>query len=114
MTMTVLDAESVLTPEFARSVIRFVSLKTGSVISDDDLIQESLLRGVKAFRRVRSVEYPRAFFSKIIRDTVRDHWRRRHVVVPVEPNLLRYIPDIERRIDRDHQLARINAVNRYA
>ncbi len=102
--------ESVLTPEVARSLIRLETSKTGSPLTDDDLTQESLLRGLKAFRRAAYVEYPRAFFSKIVRDVVRDHWRRKREWLPLDSSdrsVPRHIPDLEEAIDRDRRLERI-------
>ncbi len=103
-------SENVLTPDFARSAVRFATLRTGSVVFDEDLVQDALLRGLKAFRRTAHVKYPRAFFTKIVLDTVRDHWRRRRVVISLdslstdEPG---EIPDLEEKIDRDKRLRRV-------
>lgn len=103
--------ESVLTPDFARSVVRFTTLHTGSAVFDDDLVQEALLRGLKAFRRTVHVEHPRAFFMKIVRDTVRDHWRRRRVLLlslgSVPEGELGHVVDIEAKLDRDDKLRQI-------
>lgn len=44
---------------------------------DPDLEQEVFLRTLKAFRKERRVEHPRALIWKIATDTVADHWRLR-------------------------------------
>ena len=74
--------DSVLTPEYARSILRHVasSLMPPAL---EDLAQEALLKGVEAFRR-NQVDYPSAFFTKIVRDTICDHWRRERVWLPLE------------------------------
>jgi RNA polymerase sigma factor (sigma-70 family) len=85
-------------------------LRTGTAVWEDDLVQESLLRGVKAFRRTAHVEHPSAFFSKIVRDTVRDHWRRQRVMRPlnsVRQDDLVHVPKIEERLHRSQQIGRI-------
>lgn len=70
------DAVRLLTPENAARFIRRATLKTGSPLYDEDLVQDVLLAGVLAFRRLE-VRAPRAFFAKIVRNAVADHWRRR-------------------------------------
>src|SRR6266576_3214897 len=77
--------EDVLTIEYAGALVRMFTARTGSLVFDEDLIQEVLLRGVIAWRRNQEIQHPRAFFGKIARDTVRDHWRRRPIpTVPIE------------------------------
>lgn len=104
------QAESILTPDFARTLVRLAALRTGSALFDDDLVQEALLRGLIAFRRAIHIQYPRTFFSKIVRDAVSDHWRRRRVFLPLESigqDALAPALDFERRLDQGRQLSRI-------
>lgn len=68
--------EDVLTPELARTLVHSLTRRTGNPLFDEDLIQDVLLRGIVAFRRTASIRSPRAFLSKIARDTVCDYWRR--------------------------------------
>lgn len=101
----------VLTPEFARSAVRRAALRTGSPVIEDDLAQEALLRWLKAFRRTVTINNPSAFFSKIVRDTVRDHWRRKYATLrfceTIDENLHEKGFDPGDIVDRSRQLQRI-------
>ena len=103
------QAESVLTPDVARTLVRLAALRTGSALFDDDLVGEALLRGVVAFRRTDvRVTHPRAFFSKIVKDTVRDHWRRRREWTSIESlGEIGQIFDLEEWLDGARQLERL-------
>ncbi len=72
---------------------------------DPDLEQEAYLRTLKAFRRARSVQHPKALIWKIVGDTVADHWRcrRRERWEEVERTPERFLaedPMIEADLDR--------------
>lgn len=102
--------ESVLTPEFARSLVRRATLRTGSALCDDDLIQDALLRGLTAFRREAHVSHPRAFFARIVRDAVHDHWRRRRTLIPIDTLPERTLAvrcAIDDTLDRDWRLQQL-------
>ena len=102
--------DSVLTPDVARSLVRQAALSTGSFVFDDDLVGEALLRGVIAFQRTVHVTHARAFFSKIVKDTVRDYWRRRRAWIPLECiGEITQVVDFEERLDRRRQLERLRA-----
>jgi RNA polymerase sigma factor (sigma-70 family) len=58
-------------------MVRLATQSTGSPVHDEDLEQEAALKALEAFQKNRAVIHPRAFLMKIVRDTVRDHWRRR-------------------------------------
>jgi len=107
--------ESVLTPEFARAlVLRIAAFRIASVLLED-LSQEALLRGVRAFQRIH-VEHPSAFFAKIVRDTTSDHWRRERVWFPLEdldPRRHSYILRIEERIDLERRVEQLREALRY-
>ena len=60
-----------------RALIRFATMQTGSPVADDDLEQEATLQIWRALQRSPKIEYPTAFFAKIVRDTIRSHWRKR-------------------------------------
>ena len=64
-------------PSEIRFMVRIATQRTGAVVHDEDLEQEAMLKAVEAFRRQAHVRHPRAFLMKIVRDAVRDHWRRR-------------------------------------
>ena len=103
------QAESVLTPSNARRLVGLAALRTGSAVYDDDLVGEALLRGVIAFRRIRNVTHPRAFFSKIVRDTVLDHWRRRREWISFgSMDEIAQTFDFESQLDHARQLDRLH------
>ena len=101
--------ESVLTPDFAQSTVRMVASYMAVPILED-LAQEALLRGVKAFQRTR-VEHPSAFFVKIVRDTVCDHWRRNRVVLlpldAIDPSRLKHVLNLEEHLDRGRRIRQV-------
>src|SRR5262245_9675794 len=102
--------EGLLTLASARAQLRIIGLSTGSPVFDDDLAQEALLHAVKAFARSASVNNPQAFFKKIVRNTLYDHWRRTRALITVdipyghEPIANCYLDDS---IDRQRLLDRI-------
>jgi RNA polymerase sigma factor (sigma-70 family) len=51
-------------------------MQTGSPVTDEDLEQEATLQIWRALQKSPEIEYPTAFFSKIVHDTVRSHWRK--------------------------------------
>jgi RNA polymerase sigma factor (sigma-70 family) len=102
--------EDILTPEFAGGVVRRLTRRTGTPLFDDDLIQEALLRGLLAFRRIPDIRYPRAFLTKVIRDTVIDHWRRRRFAgEQLTEDQHNVQPTVEDDIDRRRRLARLGS-----
>src|SRR5436309_2836796 len=106
--MTNHSAESVLTPDFAQAIVRVMAgALTLSLL--EDLAQEALLKGIEAFRR-NQVEYPSAFFAKIIRDTICDHWRRERVWLPLEsidPRKHSLVLHIEERLDLNKRIEQL-------
>ena len=66
-----------LDPVEIRILVRAVTKHTGTPIYDPDLEQEIALHALEAFERLDHVRHPRALLMKIVRDTVRDYWRRR-------------------------------------
>src|SRR5712675_370545 len=100
--------EDVLTIEYAGALVRLFTRRTGSLVFDEDLIQDVLLRGVVAWRRNPEIKYPRAFFGKIARDVVSDHWRRRRTTThTIEEGHFNMMPTIETEIDGDRRLVRL-------
>ena len=67
----------IFTPSEIRTLIHVATKRTGTPVRDEDLEQEVALHALEAFRRLNEVTHPRALLVKIVRDTVRDHWRRR-------------------------------------
>ena len=106
--------ESVLTPEYAKSLVRLMASCITSVLVED-LAQEALLKGVRAFQR-NHVEHPSAFFTKIVRDTVSGHWRRERVWLPLEsidPRKHNHVLHIEERIDLDKRIEQMREALRH-
>ena len=107
--MTAHTPELVLTPDFAQAAVRMVA-SCMSVPMLEDLAQEALLRGIKAFQRT-PVAHPSAFFVKIVRDTVCDHWRRNRVVLlpleAIDPRKHSHVLQIEERLDLDKRIEQL-------
>src|SRR5947207_10995103 len=103
----------ILNPAEVRQFIRFVTMRTGDAVFDEDLTQEVCMRALDAFRRTKHVEYPRAFLMKIVCDTVRDHWRRRRQPMEsiefIDEHFICAAPDFEIDIDRRRQMELLRA-----
>jgi len=100
--------EEILTPEFARGVMGRLTRRTGTPVFDEDLIQEALLRGLLAFRRIPDIRYPRAFLTKIIRDLVIDDWRHgRYTRESLSEDQGSILPTVESDIDRQRRFTQL-------
>ncbi len=91
------------TPMQIRTIVRAITKQTGTPLHDEDLEQEAALRAVEAFGRNRVIEHPRAFLTKIVRDAVHDHWRRRRPsenIDTIDQRLLSESPAFEELIDK--------------
>ena len=60
-----------------RTLIHVETRRTGSPVHDEDLEQDIAVRALEALQRLERVTHPRALLMKIVRDAVRDRWRRR-------------------------------------
>ena len=99
-------------PAEIRRLIRIATARTGNAVYDEDLVQETSLRALEAFRRVPHVSYPRAFLMKIVCDAVRDHWRRRRTsedIAAIDERFLSVRPNFEDDLDRRRCAARLRA-----
>ena len=67
----------IFNPSDIRMLIHVATRKTGTPLHDEDLEQDVALRALAAFRRLDEVTHPRALLMKIVRDTLRDHWRKK-------------------------------------
>ena len=104
-------AETLLSIPFVRSAIRFATLRTGSVVYDEDLEQEALLRILQAIRRTSQIAYPKALVIKIVRDAVADHWRHRRWsedIHSIPEHFLSHRPAFEDNIDDRRRLRLIH------
>ena len=91
-----------------RFLIRRLTQRTGTPVHDDDLTQEVSLKAVEACRKQREIRYPRAFLAKIVRDAVRDYWRRRRVVFDIstiDESRFAELPNFEVDLDRRRRAA---------
>ena len=93
-------------PSEIRALVRIVTRQTGAPVHDEDLEQDATLRAVEAFRKQLDVRYPRAFLLKVVRDAVRDHWRKRRamdVLDALDESCCSHTPSFEEDLDRRHQ-----------
>jgi RNA polymerase sigma-70 factor (ECF subfamily) len=93
-------------PSEIRFMVRIATQRTGTAVHDEDLEQEAMLRAVEAARKQVHVRHPKAFLMKIVRDAVRDHWRRRRLAEDLqECDALPFaeLPRLEDEIDRGRQ-----------
>src|SRR5207247_6790590 len=93
-------------PSEIRFMVRLATRRTGAPLHDEDLEQDAMLKAVEAFRKQREIRHPRAFLMKIVRDAVRDHWRRRRCLEYFDAlDELRFaqLPRFEDELDRRRQ-----------
>jgi RNA polymerase sigma-70 factor (ECF subfamily) len=89
-----------------RNLIRKVTQRTGTPVYDDDLTQDVTLKVVEACRKQPQIRHPRAFMMKVVRDAVRDYWRRRRVVfdiATIDEARFAELPHFEDALDRRRQ-----------
>jgi RNA polymerase sigma factor (sigma-70 family) len=94
-----------------RTMLHFVTKRTGTPIRDEDLEQEVALHALAAFRRLGHVAHPRGLLRKIVHDTVRDHWRHRQLLENLDSIDERFISqpaDFELALDLRRRLARLD------
>src|SRR5438128_7409317 len=92
-----------LDPVEIRILVRAVTKHTGTPIYDPDLEQDIALHALEAFERLDAVAHPRALLMKIVRDAVRDYWRRRRLsedLEDVNQRFLAHEPEFELDLDR--------------
>src|SRR5262249_5031626 len=97
----------IFTPSEIRTLIHVATKRTGTPVHDEDLEQEVALHALEAFRRLSEVTHPRALLGKIVKDTVRDHWRRRRLSEELETIDERFIshePAFESRLDQKRRV----------
>jgi RNA polymerase sigma factor (sigma-70 family) len=97
----------IFSPSEIRALIHVATRHTGNPVHDEDLQQEVALRALEAFQRLSEVTHPRALLMKIVRDTVRDHWRRRRTpeeLNEIDERWVAYVPAFELNLDRERQL----------
>src|SRR5439155_5384652 len=96
-----------LNPVEIRTLVHVETKRTGTPVHDEDLEQEIALRAWEAIQRIKYITHPRGLLAKIVRDTVRDRWRRRRSYEDLESIDERFIsqrPEFECDIDTRRQL----------
>jgi len=97
----------IFNPVEIRTLIHVATRRTGSPVHDEDLEQDVALHALEAFRRLRDITHPRALLMKIVKDAVRDHWRRKRSaeeLAYVQERFICYIPAFESHLDRAKKL----------
>ena len=91
-----------LNPVEIRALIHVITKCTGSPLHDEDLEQDVALQALEAVRRLEHVTHPRALLMKIVRDRVRDYWRRRRPlenVDSIDERFVAHMPEFETDLD---------------
>jgi RNA polymerase sigma factor (sigma-70 family) len=96
-----------LDPVEIRALVHNATKRTGTPIHDEDLEQDIALHALEALQRLPRVTHPRALLMKIVRDAVRDYWRRRRSFEDLEGLEERFIaqtPQFELDLDGHRQI----------
>jgi RNA polymerase sigma factor (sigma-70 family) len=91
-----------LDPVEIRALIRAATKHTGTPVHDEDLEQDIALRALEAVQRLDHITHPRALLMKIVRDRVRDHWRRRRLsedLDGIDQRFIAQVPEFESDLD---------------
>jgi RNA polymerase sigma factor (sigma-70 family) len=97
----------IFTPSEIRTLIHVATKRTGTPVHDEDLEQDVALHALEAFQRLNEVTHPRALLMKIVRDAVRDHWRRRRSseeLDAVDEKFISHVPAVESSLDQQRRL----------
>ena len=96
-----------LNPMEIRALVHIATKRTGTPVHDEDLEQDIALHALEALQRLPRVTHPRALLMKIVRDAVRDYWRRRRSFEELEGLEERFIaqtPQFEFDLDGHRQI----------
>ena len=91
-----------LDPVEIRTLIHVATKRTGSPLHDEDLEQDVALHALEAVQRLGHVTHPRALLMKIVRDSVRDYWRRRRPLEnldAIDERFVAHMPEFESDLD---------------
>ena len=94
-------------PSEIRALIHVATKRTGTPIHDEDLEQDIALHALEAFKRLRVVTHPRALLMKIVRDSLRDYWRRRRStedLALIDERFICHLPLFESNLDHERRL----------
>src|ERR1044072_8146757 len=98
-----------LDPVEIRTLIHVATRYTGTPLHDEDLEQDIAVRALEASQRLERITHPRALLRKIVRDAVRDHWRRRRTSEDLDGIDQRFVslqPEFEFALDSHRRIAR--------
>ena len=96
-----------LNPVEIRALVHIATKCTGTPIHDEDLEQDIALHALEALQRLPKVTHPRALLMKIVRDAVRDYWRRRRSsedLEGLEERFIAQMPQFEFDLDGHRQI----------
>jgi RNA polymerase sigma factor (sigma-70 family) len=96
-----------LNPVEIRTLVHVATKQTGSPVHDEDLEQDIAVRALEALQRLQHVTHPRALLMKIVRDAVRDRWRRRRLsedLDAIDQRILSHQPQFESDLDWRRQI----------
>jgi RNA polymerase sigma factor (sigma-70 family) len=94
-------------PSEIRVLIHLATKRTGTPVHDEDLEQEIALHALEAFHRLPQVTHPRALLMKIVRDSVRDYWRRKRAtedISHIDERFVCHVPLFESNLDHERRL----------
>jgi RNA polymerase sigma factor (sigma-70 family) len=94
-----------------RALIRVATMHTGCPVTDEDLEQEATLQIWRAIQRSPRIDYPNAFVTKIVRDTVKGYWRTRRRfdrLKPIAETALSYRQPFEDHLDQARKFKRLD------
>jgi RNA polymerase sigma factor (sigma-70 family) len=97
----------IFTPSEIRTLIHMATKRTGTPVHDEDLEQEVALHALEAFHRLNEVTHPRALLMKIVKDAVRDHWRRRRTseeLEGIDERFIAHVPALESSLDQQRRV----------
>jgi RNA polymerase sigma factor (sigma-70 family) len=97
----------IFTPSDIRTLIHVATKCTGTPVHDEDLEQEVALHALEAFKRLDEVTHPRGLLMKIVRDTVRDRWRRQRpseTLEGIDERFISQAPAFESNLDHERRL----------
>src|SRR5215472_9253457 len=97
----------IFSPSEIRTLIHVATKRTGTPVHDEDLEQEVALHALDAFKRLSEVTHPRALLMKIVRDAVRDHWRRKRSsedLAGIDEKFIAHVPAFESNLDQQRRI----------
>jgi RNA polymerase sigma-70 factor (ECF subfamily) len=94
-------------PSEIRTLIHVATKRTGTPVHDEDLEQDVALHAIEAFQRLHEVTHPRGLLMKIVRDSVKDYWRRKRApeeLSAIDERFISHVPAFESNLDHSRRL----------